>query len=80
MSKYAKSKKCAEVSANYNGVYAPKIRFPLYVYPETMKTWRAYISRIIAAQKLSSWRKLSASTVPTLCRTSLSSSSTLRRR
>ena len=38
MSKYAKSKENTDVSANYDGVYAPKIRFPLYVYPETMKT------------------------------------------
>ena len=38
MSKYAKSKKNTDVSANYDGVYAPKIRFPLYIYPETMKT------------------------------------------
>ena len=38
MSKNAKSKKNADVSANYEGVYAPKIRFPLYIYPETMKT------------------------------------------
>lgn len=38
MSKNAKSKKNTDVSANYDGVYAPKIRFPLYIYPETMKT------------------------------------------
>ncbi|HPY85947.1 MAG TPA: hypothetical protein PLS20_13080 [Ruminococcus flavefaciens] len=38
MSKNKKSKKSADVSANYDGVYAPKIRFPLYIYPETMKT------------------------------------------
>ena len=38
MSKNAKSKKNTDVSANYDRVYAPKIRFPLYIYPETMKT------------------------------------------
>ena len=38
MSKYAKSKENTDVSANYDGVYDPKIRFPLYIYPETMKT------------------------------------------
>ena len=38
MSKNTKSKKNTDVSANYDGVYAPKILFPLYVYPETMKT------------------------------------------
>ena len=38
MSKNAKSKKNTDVSANYDEVYAPKMRFPLYIYPETMKT------------------------------------------
>ena len=37
MSKNTKNKKNADASANYDGVYAPKIKFPLYVYPETMK-------------------------------------------
>ena len=80
MSKNAKSKKSADVSANYDGAYAPKIRFPLYIYPETMKRLRVSTSRIIAAQKLSSWRRRYASTAHTLCRTSLSSSNILRRR
>ena len=38
MSKNEKSKKTADTSAKYEGVYAPIIRFPRYIYPKTMKT------------------------------------------
>lgn len=31
MSKNTKSKKNTDVSANYDGVYAPRIRFPLII-------------------------------------------------
>ena len=77
MSKNAKSKKSADVSANYDGVYALKKRFPLYVYPETMKTVESLYKSDNCSTKTEFMEKAIRFT---LCRTSLSSSSTLRRR
>lgn len=38
VSKNTKSKKYAEPSEKTDGVTASKVKFPLYIYPETMKT------------------------------------------
>lgn len=38
MSKNTKGKDNGDIAENSNGVTASKIKFPLYVYPETMKT------------------------------------------
>lgn len=38
MSKNIKGKKYAETSEKTDGVTASKVKFPLYIYPETMKT------------------------------------------
>ncbi len=58
-SKVQKAKKNADIAEENDGVTAEKIKFPLYVFPETMKTVICFTSRITARLARNLWKRQS---------------------
>ena len=69
-SKVQNAKKNADIAEENDGVTAEKIKFPLYVFPETMKTVDILYSRTTARLARSLWKRQSDFTAVTFYRTS----------
>ena len=71
-SKVQKMKKSTDVAEENDGVTAEKIKFPLYVFPETMKTVDILYKSDNCSSRTEFMEKQSDFTAVIFCRTSLS--------